>query len=169
MNLQSLDPRALSENPFTLLGDDWGLLSAARGDAMNTMTVSWGGLGVLWGLPVCTVYVRPQRYTKEFIDAASHFTLSFFDESHRKALQYCGAHSGRDGDKAKAAGLTPVRGEHGAVWFAEARLVLVCRKLYAQPFEPACFVDASVDQRHYPNRDHHTQYMGEVVDCLQRP
>src|SRR5512137_697572 len=99
----------LTENPFKLIGADWMLITAGTADANNTMTASWGGLGVLWERKVATCYIRPGRYTYGFMEKAPFFTLSFFAEEHRAALRYCGTHSGRNGDKAKEAGLTPVR------------------------------------------------------------
>ena len=89
--LHTIDPAALSLNPFTLIGKDWALLTAGDETGFNPMTVSWGNMGVMWNKNIVTVYVRPQRYTKEFIDRSDKFTLSFFEESMRPALKLCGS------------------------------------------------------------------------------
>ena len=97
MALHSVPYDSLSLNPFTKLGQDWALVTAGDASGFNTMTVSWGALGYIWNRPTVTVYIRPQRYTKEFVDANELFTLSFYDESYRKALNICGSKSGRTG------------------------------------------------------------------------
>jgi flavin reductase (DIM6/NTAB) family NADH-FMN oxidoreductase RutF len=128
------------------------------------MTASWGGLGVLWERKVATCYIRPTRHTFGFVEQSPQFTLSFFDETHRKALTYCGTHSGRDTDKVKGAGLTPVK-EGGFVYFSEARLVLACRKIYSQDIGPERFLDPRIEGM-YPQKDYHRMYIGEIVKCL---
>ena len=98
------------------------------------MTASWGGLGVVWGRPAATIYLRPQRYTKEFVDVQSTFSLSFFGEGYRDALKYFGSVSGRDEEKIAKSGLSTAFAD-GTPYFTEASLVFVCRKAYAQPLE----------------------------------
>ena len=109
MSFKEIKPEELNFNPFTRIGSDWMLLTAGTKDKFNTMTASWGGAGVFWGKPAVTCYIRPQRYTKEFIDKEELFSVSFFKDGHRDALKLCGSVSGRDHDKIKEAGLTPVR------------------------------------------------------------
>ena len=164
MAFRETRPELLSHNPFTLIGANWMLITAGTQDRFNTMTASWGGLGVLWERKVCTVYVRPTRYTYRFIEEAELFTLSFFAEQYRNALLYCGTHSGRDSDKVRMTGLTPV-GERGAVWFDEARLMLLCRKIYSQDIAPEHFLDPSLGNL-YPQKDYHRMYVGEITRCL---
>lgn len=161
-------PEALSDNVFKLIGKDWMLVTAGGAEDFNTMTASWGGMGILWGKPVAFVFVRPQRHTFGYVEAASHFTLSFFDEDYRDVLNFCGTHSGRDVDKASETGLTPTAvGDQGVV-FAEARLAMVCRKLYAQDLSAASFVDQQIIDQAYPARDFHRMYVGEVVQALMK-
>ena len=157
-------PESLDENTFTLIGKEWMLITAGTIDHWNTMTASWGGLGVLWGKNVSFCFVRNTRYTFEFMNESPTFSLTFFDEKHRSALDYCGSNSGRDVDKAKETGLTPVEID-GSVAFTEARLVLVCRKLYEQDMDPASFVDPSIAD-HYVQKDYHRIYVGEIENCL---
>lgn len=165
---RSIPPEQIPDNPFKLIGSDWMLITAGTPDAHNTMTASWGGLGVLWNKNVCWCVIRPHRYTYEFVERADNFTLCFFDEEHRGTLELCGSKSGRDIDKAEAAGLTPTAGSlPGSTYFAEARMVLECRKIYFQDLQPANFIDESI-QNNYPQRDYHRMYVGEIVNCLVR-
>ncbi|MDO8587094.1 MAG: flavin reductase family protein [Armatimonadota bacterium] len=159
-------PEEIADNPFKLVGADWMLITAGPPDAYNTMTASWGGLGVLWNKNVCWCVIRPQRYTYQFIEKAESFTLSFFEERYRSALNVCGSSSGRDVDKAAATGLTPVAATlPGATSFAQARLVIECRKIYFQDLAPEHFLDPIIHDN-YPQKDYHRMYFGEVMNCL---
>ena len=124
-------------------------------------------MGVLWGKPVVFIFIRPQRYTKEFVDGAKGFTLSVLDESKRKVLNYLGTVSGRDEAKIEKAGLTPLS-EGGFTYFSEARLALLCRKLYAQEMKPECFIERECDAKWYPEKDYHTMYVAEIEKVLVR-
>ncbi len=165
--MREISPREVDKNAISLIAEDWALLTAGNADGWNTMTVSWGGIGELWGKDVAFVFVRPQRYTKEFIDNSEYFTLSFFDEGYKGALRLCGAKSGRDINKAKETGLNPVF-ENGTAHLAEAKLVLVCKKLYAQDMTPDCFVDKSIIDDNYKANDFHTSYVGEIIKVLKK-
>ncbi len=156
----------LKENPFTLIGEDWMLITAGRKESFNTMTASWGGLGVLWDRKVAICVIRPGRYTHGLMETSDYYSLSFFSRKYRDVLTFCGSKSGRDIDKVKEAGLTPVFAEK-AIFFREARLVLECRKVYVQRITPAGFVDQTLE-RCYPQKDYHTMYIGEIVRCLSR-
>ena len=164
MGFKEIKPEQLTDNPFKLIGADWMLITAGVPGSFNTMTASWGGLGVLWERKVCFCFIRPTRYTYEFMERSERFTLSFFEEQYRKALQFCGSHTGRNTDKIKEAGLTPVV-EGGAIHFAESRLALACRKLYSQDISPDRFLDPALDGM-YPKRDYHRMYVGEIETCL---
>ena len=163
-----MDPKELNQNVFSLIGEQWMLITAGTKERCNTMTASWGGLGVLWGKPVATIYIRPQRYTLEFVENSGYFTLSFFDETYRKALALCGSKSGREIDKGKECGFTVAEAEGGAPYFAEAELVLVCRKAYWQDMDPAHFLDPEVDGKWYPGKDYHRIFIGEIVEALRK-
>lgn len=163
---RKISPEEVVVRPFKLILSDWMLITAGPPDAYNTMTGGWGGLGALWGKHICFCVIRPQRYTFEFMERAENFTLSFFEEQYRPALELCGSRSGRDIDKAAAAGLTPIPGELPATTcFAQARMVFECRKIYFQDVDPRNFLDPSI-QEHYPQRDYHRMYVGELVNCL---
>ena len=130
------------------------------------MTASWGGLGTLWNKPVVTCYVRPQRYTREFLDKEEYFTVSFYEDTFRPALATCGRTSGRDTDKAEATGLDPVFTE-AAPFFRQAQLVFVCKKIYRGEIDPAGFIDPTIEENYY-NKDYHYIYIGEVVKVLEK-
>ena len=167
MAFKEMDIHELQFNPFDKISKQWMLVTAGDGDSCNTMTASWGGVGIMWGKPVATVYIRPQRYTKEFVDNGELFTLSFYSEEHRKALNICGSRSGRDCDKEKEAGLTPYYTD-GTTAFEEADMIFVCRKLYSQPMGPEYFTADWIDEKWYPAKDYHVMYMAEIVKVLVR-
>lgn len=162
-----ITPDQITQNTFHLIGSDWMLVTAKNNDKVNTMTASWGGLGVMWGKQVAFVAIRPQRYTKEFVDAADTFSLTFFDPEHKKKLSYLGSTSGRDEDKIKRAGLTVITQEN-TPYFDEGKLVLLCKKLFAQPYDPACFLDETLPTKWYPDNDYHTLYIAEITDVLTK-
>ena len=167
--MKKIDPKDVSQNVFSLIGDQWMLITAGTAEKCNTMTASWGGLGVLWGGPAATCYIRPQRYTKEFVDREEYFTLSFFDESYRPQLALCGSKSGRDVDKVKECGLTLCYGAGDAPFFEEAEWVLVCRKLFVQDLEASCVTDERVLKSYTPAMGGwHRAYVGEVVEAYQK-
>lgn len=163
---QHVSPTALTDNPFSLVGDTWMLVTAEHGGVTNTMTASWGGVGVLWNKPVAFTFVRPQRYTYTLLENADTYSLSFLPEEHRDALRYCGSHSGRDGDKFTATGLSVFR-EQNTPCIEQARLVLVCRKLHVADFAPTQFTDTTL-LSHYKANDFHRQYVGEILTVLQK-
>lgn len=166
--LTVIRPEEISENLFKLVSQDWMLITAGPPENHNTMTASWGGFGVMWGRNVSFCALRPQRYTLEFMERSENFTLSFFSERYRPALEFCGNRSGRDVDKAKATGLTPVAGVlPDSTHFAEARLVIACRKIYAQDIDPTRFLDPSIEEN-YPSRDYHRIVVGEIVEVGRR-
>ncbi len=156
----------ITDNPFKLINKDWMLVTAGDINSWNTLTASWGTLGILWHKPVATVYIRPTRHTFEFTEKNEIFTMSFFTEEHRDALKFCGSHSGRDYDKAAETGLTPVQA-HGGVAFAEARQVIICRKLYAEDIKPELFLDEKIEEL-YPKKDYHKAYVGEIIGVYRK-
>lgn len=154
-------------NPITAFDEDWMLLSSGtEAGGYNAMTVSWGHLGCLWSEPTAISYVRPQRYTKQFMDAGEVYALSWFGKDLRKELALLGTKSGRDGDKIGEAGLTPVFSD-GTVYFAEAKLVLICQKIYRAPILEKDFADPSIVSEHYPEKDFHDLYVGRILKVLQ--
>ena len=165
MGFKEISVEELQFNPFTKIGKEWMLVTAGDETSHNTMTASWGGVGVMWGKNVVSVYIRPQRYTKEFVDANDTFTLSFYDEAYKKALGICGSKSGRDCDKEAEAGLTPYY-VGGTTAFEEANMILVCKKQYHQDMAAEHFDEKENDEKCYPQKDYHTMYMAEIVKVL---
>ena len=165
MNRISISPQQLILPAIKIWAHRWPLLTAGdfTSGNFNAMTVGWGGLGVMWNKPIAMVVVRPSRYTYEFMEEHDTFTLSVLPESHRQALTICGETSGRDVDKIKLAGLTPVPSlVVGAPGFDEAELIIECRKMYTAPFESHRFLDPQII-KHYPDGDLHLMTFGEVV------
>lgn len=168
MRFQKIEPAELAVKPVGLFGKDWMLLTAGGMEKHNCMTIAWGGLGTLWGLPVATVYVRPERYTHSFLTGSEGFTICAFDESWREKLVLCGTKSGRDTDKEALCGLTPVESESGAVYYAEARLAVVCKKIYTQDFDPARIADERVTKIYSRGEQLHSVFVGEILEVLAK-
>jgi len=165
MSRQQIPFDDLVIRPHYLWDSQWLLLSAGdlAAGQFNVMTVGWGSLGTMWGQPFAQVVVRPVRHTYQFIEQYDTFTLCALPETYRPALQLMGTKSGRDGDKVAEAGLTPVASsEVAAPSFAEAELVIECRKVYWDDLEPAHFLAPDID-RHYAQRDYHRVYFGRIV------
>ena len=166
MAFREISVEQLKDNPFTLINKDWMLITAGDAEKHNTMTASWGGVGELWGRYVSTIYIRPQRYTLEFVEREDCYSLCFFDESYRPALNFCGSKSGRDYDKDKETGLTPCFDE-AAPYYQQARLVFLCRKLYRQDMEESAFLDKGLLEKWYDN-DLHRMFIGEIIKVLEK-
>jgi len=157
--------------PIRMIAKDWLLFTATKPDGtFNPMTVSWGGIGELWGKNVVFLFVRPQRYTHEFTEEGDTATLTWFEEKYREMLAFCGAKSGRDVDKVAECGLTPVDDGDGAVYFSEAKVVIKLKKLYANKtaFTPENAVDPALFDLHYKAGDYHTMYVYEIQEILDR-
>lgn len=165
MHRQEIPLAELRLHPLRIWGSQWFLLTAGdfAGDRYNTMTVGWGSFGTMWNRPFAQVVVRPSRHTYRFIEEFETFTLCAFGEDQRAALQLLGSQSGRDGDKIRASGLTPVKATRvAAPGFAEAKLMIECRKLYWDDLKPGHFADATIGEC-YPEGDYHRIYFGEIV------
>ena len=160
----------LSENFFEVIGKEWMLVTAGNKDHFNTMTASWGGVGVLWNRPVVFAFIRPERYTREFIDARNEFTITFLGPEYRKAHSICGSKSGWEIDKVAATVLTPFFTEAGNPVFEEARLTLECKVVYKSEIEEAKFLDPSVFPRWYDekNGNAHIVYIAEIVNAWEK-
>ena len=166
MAMKEIDIREVKENLVHLLADEWALVTAGRGDELGTMTVSWGMIGELWGKDVVAVFVRPQRYTYEFMEKYGDFTLSFFSGEYKKALSFCGAKSGRDYDKAKECNLSAVE-LGGSVVFEEANLIIACKKIAFANMDPSKFLAPEIE-KNYHNGDYHRIYIGEITEVCKK-
>lgn len=160
MSFEKIEIKDLQINPFLSIGKDWMLITAGDTDKVNTMTASWGGVGVLWNENVVTAYIRPQRYTKEFVDQQGCFSLSFFD-GYKKELGVLGSVSGKDTDKIKDVDFH-VTYLDGVPTFEEAKLVFIVEKIYEDTIKSDCFLDTQIDQKCYPEKDYHTMYIAKI-------
>jgi Conserved protein/domain typically associated with flavoprotein oxygenases, DIM6/NTAB family len=155
---KTVNPSELSENVFNLIGDEWMLIGASKPDGtFNMMTASWGQMGIMWGAPSVTCLIRKTRLTYEYTEASPTAAFSFFGDDCRDQLGRLGSKSGREIDKMRDSGLTPVV-EDGTVWFKEARLVIFGRKFYAHDLIPAQFQIPGLCDSIYPEKNYHRVY-----------
>ncbi len=163
-----IDAKELPDNVIQLIGDEWMLITAGNKDSFNTMTASWGGLGYVWNRPSSFIFVRDTRYTYQFLQKEESFTLSFFTEEYRGALRICGTKSGRDTDKVKEAGLTPVETPSGLMTFDEARMVIECKKTLVQELDYGNLTDnykAKIMEESYNNEpSKHQLFISEITN-----
>jgi flavin reductase (DIM6/NTAB) family NADH-FMN oxidoreductase RutF len=158
---------SFNENVFTTLNKEGALLTAGKPDHFNTMTISWGTFGMLWNKPVLFVFVRPQRYTSEFMTSNHYFTVSLLRQEYKDIIDYCGSHSGRDSDKIKATGLVPHPTDLGNVIYEQIRWAFECKKIYDDKIKPESFLDPSIIQTTYQKSDFHRMFIGEIVNCYK--
>ena len=166
-NFKELDINKLDFNPFTKLSKDWMLITAKDNDKINTMTASWGGFGFMWKKNVSYVVIRPQRYTKEFVDNSEYFSLCFFNEKYKKDLSYLGSVSGRDENKIQNCNLT-LTNYNSVPIFEEASLVFICKKLYRQDLKYTSFTEKEIDNIWYKNKDYHSLYISEITNAFKK-
>lgn len=167
MRLHPIDSAVLSPEVIRAFGTKNALLTAGSPEQCNTMTIGWCQTGRLWNLPVCTVYVRPERYTYEFMERENYFTVSVLPEDKKKAMGLCGTRSGREMDKIAACGLTVCCSAAGAPFFEEAEAVLVCRKLYVQDMTPECVAagEKNILSFYGEKGGWHRIYTGEIIEA----
>lgn len=160
---KEISAKEIKGNLISAIADEYMLITAGDREKYNMMTASWGFVGEMWGADCAIAQVRPQRYTMEFIEKSDYFTLSFYGDN-KDIHKICGSRSGRDCDKTALTGLTPAF-DGDAVYFKEARLVLICRKQYVQKMEKDCFTD-DAPLKWYPNDDLHYQIYGKIEKVL---
>lgn len=166
--MKKISVSELKDNMFDAIGKEWILVTAGTPEKFNMMTASWGGTGILWGKPVAFIFIRPERYTYEFIEKGDTLTLSFLGEAHRDIHKICGSQSGRDIDKVAASGLKPYVTENGNIAYEQARLILECKKLYADFIDADNFVDKLLISRWYEegHGGFHKMYILEIQNVL---
>lgn len=166
--MKKISVSELKDNMFDAIGKEWVLVTAGTPEKFNMMTASWGGTGILWGKPVAFIFIRPERYTYEFIEKGDTLTLSFLGEAHRDIHKICGSQSGRDIDKVAASGLKPYVTENGNIAYEQARLILECKKLYADFIDADNFVDKLLISRWYGegHGGFHKMYILEIQNVL---
>lgn len=171
MTLKQIDPEKIDLNLIQAIGKDWMLVTSGNEQSFNMMTASWGFAGFMWGLPATAIFIRPTRYTKEWIDRCHTYTLAFFPDKYKKQLQMLGSKSGRDINKMSDSGLTPISLPTGDLTYEEASLTIVCRVVYKQTLDQNGFLDTSIMPKWYPlgADDLHTMYIGEIQAVYQKP
>ncbi len=158
----------LEFNPFQKIGNEWAAVTAEADGKVNAMTVSWGGVGVMWGKNVATIYIRDSRYTKELIDGSDTFSINFFEDNHmHSTLSYLGKVSGHNEDKIAGARLH-INHMMDTPFLDEAKFVILCKKLSATRMTADQFIDPTIADKWYADGDMHTMYIGEIVDILVR-
>ena len=160
---KQLSPDKIPGNIIKMLNEDWMLITAGTDAKYNMMTASWGGLGVLYGKPTITCFINPTRYTYQLMEANETYTLTFYTEAYREALQYCGSNSGRDKDKVKGSGLTPITTPSGSKAFSEAWLIIECRKMVGQSLSHDALFDEKV-KNEWVGKQLHKMYIGEIMN-----
>lgn len=166
-SFKNIDFKELKQNVFQLIGDDWFLITAGKPENFNTMTASWGTMGIFWHKPIAICFIRPTRHTYNFSEEEEFFTMSFLKDGNKDILNYCGSKSGRDFDKIKETGLKPVELKNGTVGFDQAKLILECKKIYFDDLKPVFFLPEDADEKFYPNKDYHRMYFGEILNVYE--
>lgn len=164
--MKQIQPNEFNEKIFPLINNDWMLITAGDPEKCNTMTASYGSFGILFGKTVSQIYVRPERYTYSFLEKQDGYSLSFFDEKYRDTLVYCGRNSGKDQDKIKHCGLTLEFTDEGVPYFKEARLTIICKKIFAQDLDKNLLLNDQLKEKVYGTGGHHKMYVGEIINIF---
>ncbi len=164
MNFKEIKPEKITENPFDLINNQWMLISTGQKKIYNMMTASWGGMGVVWNKKVCYIYVRPSRYTYEFLEENKNFSLNFFSNEKKDILNLCGTKSGRIIDKMNISGLSPIE-DKNSIYFNEAKMVFICKIIAYHDILSVQLLEPEIE-KNYPKGDYHRMYTGEIIKCL---
>lgn len=167
MSFEKINVEDLEFSPVKAIGENWGILTGCSEEGFNSMTVSWGSAGVLWSKPAVFVFVRPGRHTFKFTEQGEYFSLALMGEGMHEKMAVFGKKSGRDVDKYAASGFT-ARNEDGVFYPEEADTVFICKKIAATFITPDWFIDETIDEKNYPNKDYHRMYVGEIVKVLKK-
>lgn len=157
------DPDKIPGNIIKMLANDWSLITSGKEGKSNVMTASWGGLGRFWEKPVAICFINPTRYSIQTMDEGETYTISFYTEAYKDAMNYTGSVSGRTTDKIKGSGLTPIKTPSGAPAFAEAWMIFECKKLLAQPISPDAVMDKEAGAQ-WSKDGYHKMYIGEILN-----
>ncbi|MEG2320172.1 MAG: flavin reductase, partial [Bacteroidales bacterium] len=160
---KNIAPDKIPGNIIKLLSEDWMLITAGNSTKFNTMTASWGGLGVLYNKPIAICFINPTRYTYQIMETGDTYTLTFYTETYREALNYCGSVSGRDTDKIKGSGLTPITTPNGSKAFSQAWMIIECRKLVSQSISLDA-INSAVEKEKRGLQPMHKMYIGEILN-----
>jgi flavin reductase (DIM6/NTAB) family NADH-FMN oxidoreductase RutF len=167
-SFSKVEINSLELQVFSKIANEWFLITAGEINKLNTMTASWGTMGILWNKPVFICFIRPTRHTFSFVEDSDVFTISFLDKEYKKILNVCGSVSGRNTDKIQSTGLIPVGLEAGGISFQQANQIFECRKIYFDDLKPVFFIPDEIDDRHYPDKDYHRMYIGEITSVYKK-
>lgn len=159
----------LSWSPFPRKKGNWFLVAAGNEAESDALLATLGGFAALWGGNTIAIFIRQSRYTREFLDREDHFSISVLPGAFKDAVHYCGTHSGRDGDKLKAAGLTEIFPD-AVPAVEEAETILLCRKLAAVSSDQFTMAP-DIHKAYYEGRwegNPHIMYIGEIKKVLQK-
>lgn len=148
-------------NPFDKFNKEWALVTAGNKDSFNSMTISWGSMGTLWHKDIITIYIRPDRYTFDFLKNSDMFTISFYDEKYRDILTMFGRCSGRDINKVEKSGFNPVFMDDG-ITYSEANETIVLKKIYMEQLNKDLF-NEDILSCYKDNGPAHYMIIGEVI------
>ena len=165
---EKISPLEIEGNAIKMISKEWMLVTAGTETDFNMLTASWGGLGELYNKPVAICFIRPDRYTFNYIDNGDTFTLSFYSEDFREVLNYCGSASGRNEDKVKGSRLTPLMlPDNKGIAFRQAKLIIECRKLVSMPITADAIdqPDVKAERTKYPL---HKMFIGEIVAVYKK-
>ena len=165
---QKIDIKDVTTNAVSLFADNHFVVTAGQDSVFNQMTISWGALGNIWQHPSATIYIRSTRHTYELINNGKYFTLCAFDEAYRDKVMFIGSHSGRDTDKLKETGLTPLKTELGNMYYKEARLVIECEKVYSDNINPANILDEKARESYKSGEGEHTMFIGRILNVWEK-
>ena len=160
---KQIAPDKIPGNIIKMLSEDWMLITAGNNDKFNMMTASWGGIGFLYQKPVAFCFINPARYTYQLMENNDTYTLTFYTEAYRDALKYCGSKSGKDVDKVKGSGLTPITTPTGSKAFSQAWLIIECRKMVSQSLTPESIADKSI-KGEWAGKQMHKMFIGEIIN-----
>ncbi len=167
MSFEKVNVDELMMSPTKEIGKNWGILTGTSREGFNSMTVSWGSIGVLWSRPCVFAFVRPGRYTYRFLEGGEYFSLAILPEGFHEKASVFGSKSGRDVDKYAVSGFS-VCEENGVKYPAEAETVFICKKIAASDVTPEWFIDENIDGDNYPKKDYHRMYVGEIISVLKK-
>ena len=167
-----IDASELPDNVVDLISEQWMLVTAGDKSSFNTMTASWGGIGYIWNNPATFIFIRDSRYTYQYLEKEESYTLSFFDEKYRGALQIAGNRSGRDSDKIKETGLTPIETPSHLMSFDEARMIIECKKMFVQELDYAnltpAFKQQIMEESYNSETSKHQLFISQIVNIWVR-
>lgn len=144
-----------------------GAIAVAKGsEGENSLTIGWGGLGILWRKPTLTIYINKKRYSKKIFDNASYFSVCFFNKKYNKELgQFYGTLSGKHIDKIHNGPFT-IDYYEDIPFYKESEIVIFCKKIGQSDFD-INLINLENIVEWYKQDGVHTIYQGEVIKVIK--